>query len=256
MRRRRSAPPRWRRLLRGAARRPSRKLINTCYSLVAPDYGISVAGVYRPPNGLLADVEGAGGVSPLDAPPRVPRRSRRTMPRPGSRRSRPKSSAERLPALARSCARRRRSPRAAAGLRPMRSRRRRDPGLADRRARRSGARPRHRRRPAEGLCLLCHSGPVPGAAVPGRPRARPRRRRRAADRGPAPAAASSTAGRLNPETIMPSYYRIEGSTAGRPAWRGKPMLGGAGDRGRGRLSRRPCAEERRAGPDDAGEHAR
>src|SRR3954454_11157008 len=44
------------------------KLINTCYSLVAPDYGISVAGVYRPANGLLADVEGAGGVSPADAP--------------------------------------------------------------------------------------------------------------------------------------------------------------------------------------------
>ncbi|MBL8701634.1 MAG: FAD-dependent oxidoreductase [Alphaproteobacteria bacterium] len=46
------------------------KLINTCYSLVAPDYGISVAGVYRPAaNGLLADIEGAGGTSPLDAPP-------------------------------------------------------------------------------------------------------------------------------------------------------------------------------------------
>ena len=44
------------------------KLINTCYSLVAPDYGISVAGVYRPNNGLLTDVEGAGGVSPADAP--------------------------------------------------------------------------------------------------------------------------------------------------------------------------------------------
>jgi NADPH-dependent 2,4-dienoyl-CoA reductase/sulfur reductase-like enzyme len=44
------------------------KLINTCYSLVAPDYGISVAGVYRPLNGQLADVEGAGGVSPADAP--------------------------------------------------------------------------------------------------------------------------------------------------------------------------------------------
>jgi NADPH-dependent 2,4-dienoyl-CoA reductase/sulfur reductase-like enzyme len=44
------------------------KLINTCYSLVAPDYGISVAGVYRPANGVLADVEGAGGVSPADAP--------------------------------------------------------------------------------------------------------------------------------------------------------------------------------------------
>jgi NADPH-dependent 2,4-dienoyl-CoA reductase/sulfur reductase-like enzyme len=44
------------------------KLINTCYSLIAPDYGISVAGVYRPANGVLADVEGAGGVSPADAP--------------------------------------------------------------------------------------------------------------------------------------------------------------------------------------------
>jgi sulfide dehydrogenase [flavocytochrome c] flavoprotein chain len=48
---------------------PAPKLINTCYSLVAPDYGISVAGVYRPANGVLADVEGAGGVSPAHAPP-------------------------------------------------------------------------------------------------------------------------------------------------------------------------------------------
>jgi len=45
------------------------KLINTCYSLVAPDYAISIAGVYHPVNGQLADVEGAGGVSPIDAPP-------------------------------------------------------------------------------------------------------------------------------------------------------------------------------------------
>ena len=44
------------------------KLINTCYSLAAPDYGFSVAGVYHPKNGLLADVEGSGGVSPADAP--------------------------------------------------------------------------------------------------------------------------------------------------------------------------------------------
>ncbi|MEH2502966.1 MULTISPECIES: FCSD flavin-binding domain-containing protein [unclassified Bradyrhizobium] len=43
------------------------KLINTCYSLAAPDYGISIAGVYHPKNGSLADVEGAGGVSPLEA---------------------------------------------------------------------------------------------------------------------------------------------------------------------------------------------
>jgi len=54
-------------LLAGAMPAPA-KLINTCYSLAAPDYGISVAAVYQPANGQLAEVEGAGGVSPLDAP--------------------------------------------------------------------------------------------------------------------------------------------------------------------------------------------
>jgi NADPH-dependent 2,4-dienoyl-CoA reductase/sulfur reductase-like enzyme len=54
-------------LLRGETP-PPMKLINTCYSLVAPDYGISIAGVYHPADGQLADVEGAGGVSPIDAP--------------------------------------------------------------------------------------------------------------------------------------------------------------------------------------------
>jgi len=44
------------------------KLVNTCYSLVEPDYGISVAGVYEPTKGVLAEVAGAGGTSPLDAP--------------------------------------------------------------------------------------------------------------------------------------------------------------------------------------------
>jgi len=44
------------------------KLINTCYSLVAPDYGISIAGVYHVANGQLAEVPGSGGVSPSDAP--------------------------------------------------------------------------------------------------------------------------------------------------------------------------------------------
>jgi NADPH-dependent 2,4-dienoyl-CoA reductase/sulfur reductase-like enzyme len=44
------------------------KLINTCYSLVAPDYGISIAGVYHASDGQLRDVEGAGGISPIDAP--------------------------------------------------------------------------------------------------------------------------------------------------------------------------------------------
>lgn len=47
------------------------KLLNTCYSLVAPGYGISVAGVYQPANGLLADIPGAGGTSALEAPAAV-----------------------------------------------------------------------------------------------------------------------------------------------------------------------------------------
>jgi sulfide dehydrogenase [flavocytochrome c] flavoprotein subunit len=43
------------------------RLVNTCYSLVGPEYGITVAGVYRPDKGQLADIPGAGGTSPLDA---------------------------------------------------------------------------------------------------------------------------------------------------------------------------------------------
>lgn len=42
--------------------------VNTCYSLVAPKYGISVAGVYRNTEKGITEVEGAGGVSPKDAP--------------------------------------------------------------------------------------------------------------------------------------------------------------------------------------------
>lgn len=57
-------------LLRGGA--PSETtLINTCYSLVAPDYGISIAGLYRPKEGQIAEVPGAGGTSPLQAPPQT-----------------------------------------------------------------------------------------------------------------------------------------------------------------------------------------
>jgi len=43
------------------------KLINTCYSLVTPDYGISVAGVYKPEGDRWLEIEGAGGVSPSAA---------------------------------------------------------------------------------------------------------------------------------------------------------------------------------------------
>ncbi len=42
--------------------------VNTCYSLVGPTYGISVAGVYAlDEKGVIADVKGAGGVTPADA---------------------------------------------------------------------------------------------------------------------------------------------------------------------------------------------
>jgi sulfide dehydrogenase [flavocytochrome c] flavoprotein subunit len=44
--------------------------VNTCYSLVGPEYGISVAAVYRlDKDGQLAGIKGAGGLSPMEAPP-------------------------------------------------------------------------------------------------------------------------------------------------------------------------------------------
>jgi len=51
-----------------AGEKPSEpKLINTCYSVIAPNYGITVADVYHPVNGVLTAIPG-GGVSPTDAP--------------------------------------------------------------------------------------------------------------------------------------------------------------------------------------------
>lgn len=41
---------------------------HTSYSLVGPEYGISLAGVYRVRDGVIAEVEGAGGLSPKGAP--------------------------------------------------------------------------------------------------------------------------------------------------------------------------------------------
>jgi len=74
-----------------------------------------------------------------------------------------------------------------------------------------------------GLCLLCHSGPFPeerfqGTLAPDLAGAGGRwsegqLRLRLVD---------ST--RLNPATIMPSYYLIEGLTRVGRAWRGKPVL--------------------------------
>ena len=48
---------------------PEPVYVNTCYSLLAADYGISVAAVYRlNDEGEIAPVPGSGGVSPPDAP--------------------------------------------------------------------------------------------------------------------------------------------------------------------------------------------
>jgi sulfide dehydrogenase [flavocytochrome c] flavoprotein subunit len=52
----------------GGTTMPDPSYVNTCYSLVAPDYGISVAAVYRLQDGQIVKVEGSGGVSPMDVP--------------------------------------------------------------------------------------------------------------------------------------------------------------------------------------------
>ena len=73
-----------------------------------------------------------------------------------------------------------------------------------------------------GLCLLCHSGPFPEERLQG-------------DLAPdLRSAARLTEGqirlrivdpaRVNPETIMPAYYRTDGLTRVAPAFRGKTIL--------------------------------
>ena len=74
-----------------------------------------------------------------------------------------------------------------------------------------------------GLCLLCHSGPFPserfqGTLAPdlagtGSRWSEGQLRLRIVD-----------ASRLNPDTIMPPYYRIDGLTRVAPAFAGKPIL--------------------------------
>lgn len=47
---------------------PPASFHNTCYSIVAPDYGFSVNGIYDVRDGRIHAIERAGGVSPLNAP--------------------------------------------------------------------------------------------------------------------------------------------------------------------------------------------
>lgn len=72
-------------------------------------------------------------------------------------------------------------------------------------------------------CILCHSGPfaeqkfqgdlAPNLAGAGSRWSEGQLRLRLVD-----------ASRLNPATIMPSYYRVDGLELVGPAWRGKPIL--------------------------------
>ncbi len=50
---------------------PEASYVNTCYSIAGPDHCFSVAGVYRynPAENKIVEIEGAGGLSPLDASP-------------------------------------------------------------------------------------------------------------------------------------------------------------------------------------------
>jgi len=75
----------------------------------------------------------------------------------------------------------------------------------------------------QSTCLLCHSGPFPeekfqGTLSPdlkgtGSRWSEGQLRLRLVD-----------AAKLNADTIMPSYYRVEGLQRVAPAWRGKPVL--------------------------------
>lgn len=48
---------------------PPARFANTCYSLIGPGYGISVAGVYAAEGEKVIEIAGSGGVSPLEAGP-------------------------------------------------------------------------------------------------------------------------------------------------------------------------------------------
>jgi sulfur-oxidizing protein SoxX len=75
----------------------------------------------------------------------------------------------------------------------------------------------------QGLCLLCHSGPFPEDKFQG-------------NMAPDLAGAGARwnegqlrlrivdASKLNPATIMPPFYRVDGLTRVPPAYRGKPVL--------------------------------
>ncbi len=63
-------------MLGGKADGGTPSYVNTCYSIVGKDYGISVAAVYRlnEAENMIAKVEGSGGLTPMDASAEARRR--------------------------------------------------------------------------------------------------------------------------------------------------------------------------------------
>lgn len=47
---------------------PKPQYTNACYTVVGPDYGFSIVGIFQPEGGKLVSVKGAGGLSPVGAP--------------------------------------------------------------------------------------------------------------------------------------------------------------------------------------------
>lgn len=74
-----------------------------------------------------------------------------------------------------------------------------------------------------GLCLLCHSGPIPEERFQGNlaPDLAGAGKRWSADQLRLRLVDPR---RLNPDSIMPAYYRTEGLTRVGLAWQGKPLL--------------------------------
>ena len=55
----------------GSQDTPEPSYVNTCYSLLSPEWGISVAAVYQLKDDKIVDVDGAGGLSPLEATAKI-----------------------------------------------------------------------------------------------------------------------------------------------------------------------------------------
>jgi len=221
----------------------SPRLLGACYNTVAPGYAFSQVGVYQPRDGLFAESRGC-----RHKPGRM-RRASCARVKPTRRRTGTRSS--RWTPLARAAISMAGIWLAAAlvlpgaataqALRPYVVSGDTIAGTADGNA---GRRPRRGRAlilERTSTCILCHSGPFSGSKIPGRSRAQPCRRRPTAGRKASFGCGLVDASRLNPGTIMPSYYRIEGLVARRPSLARQADPFGGTNRGYGGLPHERCA---------------